>query len=144
MRVFDVRKEYELSYYDLEKGYLESDKLFIRRHPEVYAQEEVGHYETVKEYSNGGKEVKWVVDIPKTKYQAAYDEYEDIQVYVPYNDKQLAAMEIETLKRNLANTDYQAIKYSEGVMTESEYAPIKQQRKDWRYRINYLQAYYNI
>lgn len=144
MRVFDVRKEYELSHYDLEKGYLKGDKLFIRRHPEVYGTEEVGHYETVKEFLNGGKEVEWVVDVPCVPYQAAYDEYEDIQVYVPYNDKELAAMEIETLKRNLADTDYQAIKYAEGVMSESEYAPIKSQREDWRYRINYLQSYYNI
>ena len=144
MRVFDVRKEYELLNYDLERGYLKEDKLFIRRHPEVYGTEEVGHYETVKEFPNGGKEVEWVVDVPCVPYQAAYDEYEDIQVYVPYNDKELATMEIETLKRNLADTDYQAIKYAEGVMSESEYAPIKSQREDWRYRINYLQSYYNI
>lgn len=144
MRVFDVRKEYELLNYDLEKGYLKGDKLFIRRHPEVYGTEEVGHYETVKEFANGGKEVEWVVDVPYVPYQAAYDEYEDIQVYVPYNDKELAVREIETLKRNLADTDYQAIKYAEGVMSESEYIPFKSQREVWRYRINYLQSYYNI
>jgi hypothetical protein len=88
--------------------------------------------------------MKWVVDVPYVAPQEAYDEYEDIQVYVPFTDKELAEREIETLMRNLADTDYQAIKYAEGVMTENEYAPIKSQRQDWRYRINYLQAYYNI
>lgn len=146
MRIFDETKTYEIpkSYIDFEKGYLREDSLFVAHHNEIMEQEEQGHYATTATYPNGGKDMEWVVDIPYQPYQEAYDEYEDIQVYVPYTDKELAVREIETLKRNLANTDYQAIKYAEGVMSASEYAPIKQQREDWRYRINYLQAYYNI
>lgn len=146
MRIFDETKTYELpeSYIDLEKGYLKADRLFVAYHPAVREQASVGHYETVATYDNGGQDVEWVVDVPYVAPQEAYDEYEDIMVYVPYTDKEIAEREIATLKRNLADTDYQAIKYAEGVMSESEYAPIKQQREDWRYRINYLQAYYNI
>lgn len=146
MRIFDKTKSYELpeSYVDLTKGYLKADTKFVAHHSAVKGQEEKGHYVTVKTYENGGQDVEWIVDVPYIAPQEAYDEYEDILVYVPYTDKEIAEREIETLKQNLADTDYQAIKYAEGVMSESEYAPIKQQREDWRYRINYLQAYYNI
>jgi hypothetical protein len=146
LRIFDESKTRELFESDLdqEKGFLHDDKLLISHHDELQEQAEIGHYEVVNEYDNGGKDMKWVVDTPYVPHQEAYDEYEDIQVYVPYTDEQLAEREIATLKRKLADTDYQAIKYAEGVMSASEYAPIKQQREDWRYRINYLQAYYNI
>ena len=146
MRIFDETKTYEIpeSYIDFEKGYLKNDTRFVAHHPAVKGQAEQGRYEVTATYPNGGTDNKWVIDVPFVAPQEAYDEYEDIMVYVPYTDEQLAEREIAALKRNLADTDYQAIKYSEGVMSESEYAPIKSQREDWRYRINYLQAYYNI
>jgi len=50
---------------------------------------------------------------------------------------------IATLRRNLISTDYQAIKYSEGEMTEEEYAPIKEQRRQWRREINELEELMN-
>ena len=43
------------------------------------------------------------------------------------------------LKCNLMGTDYQAIKYGEGLLTEEEYAPIKAQRQAWRDEINVLE-----
>lgn len=46
---------------------------------------------------------------------------------------------IQKLKKHLANTDYQAIKYGEGAMTEEEFAPIKAQRQAWRDEINALE-----
>lgn len=48
--------------------------------------------------------------------------------------------EINALKQLLSNTDYQAIKHSEGEMSEEEYAPIKEKRARWRARINELEA----
>lgn len=48
--------------------------------------------------------------------------------------------EINALKQLLSNTDYQAIKYSEGEMSEEEYAPIHEKRKAWRERINELEV----
>ena len=46
---------------------------------------------------------------------------------------------INQLKRNLADTDYKAIKYAEGFISEEEYAPIKAQRQEWREEINRLE-----
>ena len=46
---------------------------------------------------------------------------------------------ISELKSKLAQTDYKAIKYAEGLITEEEYAPIKAQRQLWRDEINQLE-----
>lgn len=47
--------------------------------------------------------------------------------------------EISELKRMLSDTDYKAIKYSEGWLTDEEYAEAKAQREEWRKRINELE-----
>ena len=48
--------------------------------------------------------------------------------------------EINELKKRLFDTDYKAIKYSEGWLTDEEYAEVKAQREEWRKRINELEA----
>ena len=48
--------------------------------------------------------------------------------------------EINVLKKRLFDTDYKAIKYSEGWLTDKEYAEVKAQREEWRKRINKLEA----
>ncbi len=48
--------------------------------------------------------------------------------------------EIRTLKRSLAETDYKAIKFAEGVMTDEDYQATGIQRQAWRRRINELEA----
>lgn len=50
------------------------------------------------------------------------------------------AAEIRTLKQSLADTDYKAIKYAEGVMTDEDYQATGIQRQAWRRRINELEA----
>ena len=46
---------------------------------------------------------------------------------------------INVLKNKLYDTDYKAIKYAEGLLSEEEYAPIKEQRQTWRNEINTLE-----
>lgn len=48
--------------------------------------------------------------------------------------------EIAELKAKLAATDYEAIKHSEGWISDEDYAVIKAQRQAWRDRINELEA----
>ena len=48
--------------------------------------------------------------------------------------------QIRELKKKLFDTDYKAIKYSEGWLTDEEYAEVKAQREEWRKRINKLEA----
>ena len=52
--------------------------------------------------------------------------------------------EIWSLKEQLRESDYKAIKYAEGWITAEDYAPIKAQRQEWRERINELETLNNI
>jgi hypothetical protein len=77
---------------DLTKGHLEPDKLTIH-HDAVVGVSEQSHIEVIKEYPNGGKDVKKVIDVPGVPGCDAYDEYEDIQRYIPYTAAELAEIE---------------------------------------------------
>ena len=103
MRVFNEDKTQELKEYDLNKGHLKLDKLFIRHHEAVEEIKEQWHYETIAEYPNGGKDVSKVIDVPYHAPQEAFDEYEDIYVYIPYTYEELEELNkpsvLEILKR---------------------------------------------
>jgi len=47
---------------------------------------------------------------------------------------------VNALRQLLTNTDYQAIKHSEGAISEVEYAETKAQRQAWREEINELES----
>ena len=49
-------------------------------------------------------------------------------------------LEIQQLKKSLSDTDYKAIKYAEGQISEDEYSEIKSERQGYRDRINYLEG----
>lgn len=49
-------------------------------------------------------------------------------------------LEIQQLKKQLLDTDYKAIKYAEGQISESEYSAIRAERQGYRDRINELEA----
>lgn len=83
MRVFNQEKTQELTIYDLTKGKLVDDTITTTIQA-VQGQEEVGHYEVVATYSNGGQDVEWVVDKPYIEAQLEREEIEQIQVYIPF------------------------------------------------------------
>lgn len=85
---------------DLSIGYL---KLSTRteHHEAIEGVEEVWHYETIAEYPNGGKDVAKVIDVPGVEAKAAWDEEIPIQIYIPYTQEQLDAMEAEKNKPTL-------------------------------------------
>lgn len=57
-----------------------------------------------------------------------------------FQRKEALKIEIYKLKRQLAQTDYKALKYVEGELSDDEYAPIKEQRRLLRQEINRLQS----
>lgn len=61
--------------------------------------------------------------------------YTDAELTVQANKKRIAE-----LKALLQATDYQAIKYAEGFISEADYLPIKQVRQSYRNKINELEA----
>lgn len=142
MRIFDETKTHELAEYDLEKGYLKEDTLTAEV-PEQTAIEEVSHYETIKVYPNGSKDVKKVIDIEGRPRIPAHTETEAVLVYVPYTAAELekiaAAKEIDELKTKLIEWDYKTSKHADGEYTDEEWAAIVAQRKAWRARINELE-----
>lgn len=98
MKVYNKDKTKILEEYDLEKGYLKEDTITIH-YDEVQAVEEKGHYETIAEYPNGGKEVEWIIDVEGVEYQPERDEEEKIQIYIPYTNEEL----LENKKDELRN-----------------------------------------
>lgn len=139
MRILDENGK-ELQSYDNKKGYLTQERIFIAHHEATEAAEEQGHYEVIKEYANGGKEVEWVIDKAAVEAREAYDEYEDILRYTPYSEKELAAFTINELKQKLSDTDFRILKIVEGAATLTECAEIIRQRAEWRKKINELES----
>ena len=100
MRIFDVNG-IEIESPDLEKGYLKNDSLLVMHHEAVKAVEEQGHYETVAEYPNGGKDVEWIIDVPGVEAVEAWDEFEDILRYVAYTETELKIRAFEESRKPL-------------------------------------------
>lgn len=122
MRVFNQNKTIELdsAMLDMESGQLVADKLLIAHHEAVPFKQgktvqeiaaeleaqgaivEVGgndrFYRVVKEYEGGGRDTALIEAEPDTPAQDAYDEYEDIQVYVLYTDEELQERRLTKLR----------------------------------------------
>lgn len=102
MKVYSQDKIQVLETYDLSTGYLKNDTLTINQ-PEIAEVKEQGHYEIIAEYENGGKDVKWVVDVKGVEYQPAKNYEENIYVYIPYTQDELLNLKANELRTRRAN-----------------------------------------
>lgn len=87
------------------------------------------------EYYIGDKQVEWeefLTALNTRNYECVESDGKETLVYT-------GAKRISDLKKALFETDYQAIKYSEGLISDEDYAPIKAQRQAWRDEINELE-----
>ena len=66
-------------------------------------------------------------------------EYHIVDVADSQPTRENVYAEIEQRKTQLASTDYQCLKYAEGELTEDEYAPVRELRKQLRKQINELE-----
>ena len=98
MEVYNQEKTQTITEYDLTKGYLKQDYIEVNL-PEVQEVKEQGHYETLKEYENGGKDVKWIIDVKGVKYQPARTENIEIYVYIPYTIEELQNIKLSNIRR---------------------------------------------
>lgn len=73
---------------DLELGWLKASTRTVHHEAVEYVPDQF-HYEVIREYPNGGKDVARVVDVPGVEAQEAWDEEIPILVYVPYTEEQL-------------------------------------------------------
>ena len=139
MRILD-ENDNELFKYDLTKGRLNNDRLHIKHHEKIKAVKEEGHWKTIAEYPNGGKDVEWVIDVPGVEAKDAWDEYEEILRYIPFTEQELTALRITELKSMLASTDYNILKIVEGASTITEMSEVIKKRASWRKEINELES----
>ena len=96
--------------------------------------EDKKYFITDEELEKLGKhELKWVYDEENRPMLVENDNTSEKRI--TYITSRMAE-----LKQLLAETDYRAIKYSEGIYTAKEYAPYKEQREAWRKEINDLEV----
>lgn len=98
MRIYNKEKTKILDNYNLNLGYLKEDIITINE-PEIQGLEEQGHYETIREYKNGGKDVEWIVDVAGVEYRPARTYDEEILVYVEYTKEELEEIELNKLRQ---------------------------------------------
>ena len=92
MRIFDIYLENEIIENDIDftKYKLVDAKKFVKTHPAQPEIAEEYHYEVVASYSNGGKEIKKVIDVEYVAPKESYDEYEDVlKLELLTNEEQL-------------------------------------------------------
>ena len=99
MKIYNKEKTKELKDYDLSKGYLQSDTRFVKHHEDHEEIQEESHYEVVAEYPNGGKDLEKIVTSPYQPKKEAWDEYEEIQVYIPFSQEELNQIKISEFKQ---------------------------------------------
>lgn len=98
--------------------------------PEPYIEVPDERHAELVEMANSGKEL--YIKTIKNKEFALRD------ITIP--QEQIVQNRISELKSLLAQTDYQAIKYAEGQISESDYSEMKAQRQAWRDEINELET----
>lgn len=90
MRIFNQDKTQEFNEQDLDfnLGYLKSDKRLLAHHDAVEGRNAV-YADRIVEEENGGVSIYKDLVTPAIESREAYDEYENIQVYIPYTAEEL-------------------------------------------------------
>lgn len=92
MAIYDESLENIIENPDLDKGHIESRKKFVKHHDE---QKREVKYEVMEGTITNSNPNGLRREIEITPYRAAYDEYEDVNVYVLYTEEELKQKEEE-------------------------------------------------
>lgn len=172
MKIYNESKTQELKDPDLSLGKLVEDKLLVAHHDAISAvvgktSEELAQemqmqgaevffnelrglwYYVDQKFPNGGRSVKAIYPVQAVEAKDAWDEYEDIYVYVPYTENELAVIsakkKISEYKAYLSKTDYIVLKIAEAqsegdaeevTALQEEYAVQLAKRKEARMAVN--------
>ena len=119
-----------------DKTWMESRALKGKPDTIELTDEEFAQIGVTKRFENGV-----LIDIPQAELETmrlARLEYEQqLQRQAEIDEIQ---RKIDETKAKLSQTDYQAIKYAEGFISETDYAPMKALRQAYRDEINRLEA----
>lgn len=88
-----------LEIYDLSAGHIE-ERYDTVAHPEIEPVDEVWHYEVLNSYSNGGKDVERVIDVPGVIGRPEWTENVTKLVYIPYTEEELKQINDEKVIKN--------------------------------------------
>ncbi|WP_455618818.1 hypothetical protein [Eisenbergiella sp.] len=68
----------------------------------------------------------------------------EFSICLEYNEKQKEQYtRIIGLKQKLSESDYKALKFADGALTEEEYAPVRAERQKWRAEINEIEEVFS-
>ena len=129
MKIYNQDKTQILENPDLTKGYLVEDKIVIATIPAEEEIQEQFHYD-YKEYPNGGRDRIKVVDVPYKPAKTESYEYEDIQVYCLYTEKEL----LEVFRTKREEECFLIINRGQlwyNTLTEEQLAELQTWYKDW-------------
>ena len=119
-----------------DKTWMESQALKGKPDTIELTDDEFAQIGVTKRFENGV-----LIDIPQAELETmrlAQLEYEQqLQRQAEIDEVQ---RKISEIKAKLSQTDYQAIKYAEGFISETDYAPMKALRQEYREEINRLEA----
>ena len=131
MEVYNQNKTEILTEYDLTKGYLTTDYI-DEIIPEVQAVQEQGHYVTIAEYPNGGKDVEWVVDVAGAEYQPQKIKKKQVTIYVPYSEEELKQQQIRTKIKRLTELTKDLAQVQAGLIITD----IEERKQEFRTLLN--------
>ena len=138
----DLTLELRQEQLDFSLGYLKKCEKTVHI-PAQEEQQEIGHYEVLAEYENGGKDVEWVIDQEYIAGHDAYEKTEEYQVYVLFTEAHLhnkpIREQIKAFENALTESDFQILKYIEGELSEENFLRIKDSRRHCREQIRLLQ-----
>ncbi len=104
---------------------------------DIYFTDEVVETEDGFEFYLFKTQTVWTADFETRLVDnlEGFKEKARIQTIKAVHDKEIAR-----LKKELADSDYKAIKYAEGFISEEDYEPIKNHRQSLRQQINDLEV----
>jgi hypothetical protein len=131
MKVYNEEKTQILIEFDRDKGRLVEDKMLVEVLPAQEEVKEQGHYETIKEYPNGGQDVKWVVDVEGIPAREETPVYEDILVYIPYTKEEYLEHLRYKRQRDCFDVLTNYSKFWYDALTEEQHTELGNWYKEW-------------
>lgn len=120
-------------------GYTQEEVMLIQHHDAVAAVEEQWHYEVIKEYPNGGKDLQKVIDVPGVVASEAWDETENILRWYPYTEEELAERAAAEEAQRLAEEEEERLAQEEAERIQRENALLRAQVSALNENISFLE-----
>lgn len=97
MKIYLQDKKTIIENPDTGKGKLIPETIHVHNDEVPFIADE-GHYEVVKEYENGGKEMTFVIEKKGQEFKPSQEYDEDILIYIPYTQEELEQNELLLLR----------------------------------------------